>query len=255
MPDERVNAADLPLRLTDDAIVEAMCQVQFSSDVAPEIIIGRLSDLATDKTRPALRRLPLADVPAPIRRQDPAFSRQPLIELRYGDGRLIRIGEGVLSAHVVGPKRYPGWDTFRGQIHEVFGPLFDRVPDVKVSGASLRYINAIVSSRHFVQNAHELNISVAVAGERVTSPMNLNVQEQPDSSHVVTTRVAHPVFVQGEIPQGTAVIVDVEVSTVAGYATGDRTTLYNWISDAHALEKKAFFRLIPRDVVNKLTGD
>ena len=109
----------LPTKLKADAIVEALCQVQFVSDDLPEVIIGRATDFWV-KSGYVAERLPIADIPAPIRQADPNLRFQPTIQLREKQGpNLIQIGEQAISFHVAGEKKYPGWDTFREQLKEV----------------------------------------------------------------------------------------------------------------------------------------
>lgn len=241
-----------PTRLRDDAIVEAVCQVHFaSSKELPEVVLGRL----TDYGHPGefqLTRLPAAEVPPMIRRTDLNFKFQPLLELRAAQGRIVRIGENVLSVHLAGVGMYPGWGVYRPELERTLSHLFAKVSDVEILNVTLRYINAIVPSRHHIGDVHDLQLKVVIGRESFAGPMNLNFSERHGSSHLVTTRIAHTSFVQGVLPDQTVAVVDVEVSTPPGFVTGGMTSVLAWCDDAHTLEKKAFFRLIPAEVLPKL---
>lgn len=244
----------IPTKLKDDAIIEAVCQVQFASKDLPEVIIGRLSDFP-DARLYQQKSLPIADIPAPIRRSDPNLRTQPLMQLVHPDGRLVQIGERALSAHVVGPKSYPGWVQFRAHLGVVIAQLFEKVKDVQIENVTLRYINALVKDRHHVDGLHSLNVEIVIAGAKFGGPVNLNFVDRPNDHHVVTTRIAAPSFVQGKIPDGTTVVVDVEVSTGNRLAARTLDDVLAWIETAHTLEKVAFFKLLPKDVVKLLSED
>lgn len=241
----------IPTKLKDDAIIEAVCQVQFSSPEMPEVVVGRLSDFQNGQSY-RQQPTPFANIPAPVRRADANLMLQPLLQLVSTNGRLVQIGERVMSAHVVGVKAYPGWDVFRGQLRDVANHLFEKVGTVKIDNISLRYINALVAARHKIRSPHELKVSVEVAGTKFGGPINLNFVDLTNTNYIVTTRVADVSFVQGAIPGGTSVVVDVEVSTPAGFKAGTLGDVMDWIEAAHTLEKKAFFKLLPTEIVNEL---
>jgi uncharacterized protein (TIGR04255 family) len=243
----------IPAKLKDDSIVEAVCQVQFSAAELPEVLVGRLSDFHDAKAY-QLRRLPLADIPAPVRRADPNLRLQPLLQMVHADGRLLQIGERVLSVHVVGARKYPGWESFRAQITDMVEQLFGKVPDVSIEGLSLRYINALVKERHKVERPQGLNLRVEVAGTGFDGPINLAFLEKVPLGHEVTTRIADITFVQGVLPPGTAAIVDVEV-VASGVKAKTKPEVLDWIEAAHTIEKKAFFKLLPQNVVNELVEE
>lgn len=246
----------VPKRLRDDAIIETVLQVQFANSrqsVVPEVVLGRLSDFGTGFSTV---RLPQADLPAALRRSNPQFSHLPLMELRRDPGRVMRIGENVLSWHVLGVKAYPGWEDFSQELKAAVAHLFDKVEGVEISNVSLRYINALVRDRHFISGVHDLVLRVDVGRTQFLGPLNLNLGEQPEEGrYLVTTRVADPSFVQGTLPPGSVAIVDVEVSTLPGFRARTAEEVLGWVEDAHMQEKRAFFRLIPEHAQAQLTED
>ena len=242
----------LPTKLKDDFIIEALCQIQFVSDDLPEVIIGRTADFWV-KSGYVAERLPIADIPAPIRQADPNLRFQPTIQLREKQGpNLIRIGEQAISFHVAGEKKYPGWDKFRAQLNEVVAGLFSNLTNISVNKIGLRYINAIVQDRHFIKDIHELEFEVSVGGKQLTGPVNLNFNVSEGATHIITTRLAHGSFVQGTLPAKTSAVIDVEVSMANEFSVKNASDVMNWIEKAHTFEKTAFFALIPKKVQQKL---
>lgn len=226
--------------------------MQFVSDDLPEVIIGRATDYWV-KYGYIAERLPIADIPAPIRQADPNLRFQPTIQLREKQGsNLIRIGEQAISFHVAGEKKYPGWDKFRAQLNSVAEGLFTNMTNATVNKIGLRYINAIVQDRHFISDIHELEFEVSVGGKKLTGPVNLNFNVLEGAAHVVTTRLAHSSFVQGTLPAKTSAVIDVEVSTANDFLVKNALDVMSWIDKAHLFEKTAFFALIPNTVQQQL---
>lgn len=244
----------VPKKLRDDAIIEAVCLLQFQTQELPEVIIGRLTD-GSQWAGFTPSRLPLADVPAPIRTSDPNLKFQPIFELKNPDGsRIVRIGETVISYHVVGVKNYSGWDKFSGELHDAFKTLFEKLQKPEVKRISFRYINALEEHRHHISDVQQLSIDVLVKNKKLDGPINLNFIEY-DPLRITTTRIAHPNFVVspgGALPKGTKVIIDIEVTTPDQFSATDLIEVMKWIDVSHTFEKNAFFRLIPVEITEKL---
>ena len=242
----------LPSKLKDDAIVEALCQIQFVSDDLAEVVVGRATDF-WGKQGYIPERLPIADIPAPIRKADPNLRFQPTIQLRGAhNSSMIRIGEQAISFHIAGEKQYPGWESFSEQLKGVINGLFSNMTKFSVNRISLRYINAIVQNRHFIGDIHDLEFEVSVGGKKLSCPVNLNFNMTKGDAHIVTTRLAHGSFVQGTLPAKTSAVIDVEVTTMNGFSSKNSDDVMGWIEKAHSFEKEAFFALIPDAVQQKL---
>ena len=247
-------AGVIPKKLKDDAIVEAVCQVQFTSADPPQVIIGRLSDFGDAGSYEAMPT-PFADMPQTVRDAAANFRHLPVLQLTRSDGMLVQLGERVVSAHVVGANKYPGWEIFKAHLAAAVGQPFDKAKDPVIGTVTLRYINALVPSRHFVGGPHELNVAVTIEGKKFDGEMNLNFIEKPNDRFTVTTRIADTNFVQGTIPEDTSVVVDVEVSSGPAFHPKSKAEVLDWIEEAHTIEKQTFFRLLPPDAVAKLRED
>ena len=106
---------DLPLRISPDAILEAIIEVRFELQTLPEIFLGQvLGSSALQGLRPI--RLPQADIPASARESDVSFRYQPSYQLE-GAGELVRVGSNMLSIHGLPP--YRGWESFRPPAMEI----------------------------------------------------------------------------------------------------------------------------------------
>jgi uncharacterized protein (TIGR04255 family) len=243
------DTADLPTRLRDDAVIEALCEFRFSVKDLPEIVAGRLADFPAWASYKK-ERLPAASLPEQVRVVQPELRFQPTLALTAPDAsRTVRIGDSVLSLHV-SPK-YCGWGVWRDEIGQVVQFVFNRLPGVIVTRIGLRYINALHLDRHLVRGLQDLNLSISLSGQAVTEGVNVNLVESLGEAEAMT-RIATRSMVEGNISPAATAIVDVDVYTPKGHAAESAEQTFSWIERAHLIEKSLFFRLIPRHILDKI---
>ncbi len=242
-------SVDLPKKLKEDAIVEALLEVRFESDDIGEIVIGRLNDFSLWNDFQS-QRLPHADIPEVIRESDPNLRYSSIIE-RRGDNTAVRIGPRSISFHAYAP--YIGWDELSRKLEAVVSELFAKLKNLRILRLGLRYINLIEKSRHKVNAISSLELSLEVANKKVVDGLNISFQHQVSDQHIVMTRVASPQFIMAaNLPEDVSSVIDVDVFTPGGYSGTDLGSVSEWISNAHVFEKAAFFQLLPKDLVEEL---
>jgi len=246
--------AALPKRLRKDAIVEALLEIRFKGTDVPEVTIGRLvADITSSMQVGAkVERLPLADLPAQIRRADPNLAYQPILQLwSENRTRVAKIGEQVLSWHALQP--YPGWNAFKSELGRVIEGLAKAVANPDVTRLGFRYINALRGSDHGINALQDLNLAVAVGGATLVVPLNINYRQMIGDHHVLT-RVATPEFVEaGPVPiGGFAVMIDIDVSTEGAKGLPTVDNALTWTETAHDAIKAEFFRLLKPETLENL---
>jgi uncharacterized protein (TIGR04255 family) len=227
---------EIPQRLRKDAIVEALFELRFASREFPEVLVGKLVSALGDGM--AIERLPMADLPPPMRKADPNFAFLPTLQLKK-ENRLIRLGDQVVSWHVLPP--YPGWENW---IKEV-SPTVDAACAILRTGfptrLGLRYINILNKTDHHVSGIAAMNLSIEVNG-RSLSDVNLNYKVVRRGQSV-TVKIASPEFVQGP-PRGFSLVIDIDVNTEgSGGPPAGWEGVQKWIEDAHTTLKEEFFTL------------
>ena len=241
-----------PAKLNPDAIAEAICEVRFECEESkslPELVVGKLAAFRNWEQFAKIR-LPISDIPAPIRAQDPNLRNQPSLELRQAQNlRLAKIGPNVLSYHRLAP--YPGWDDFKNEIEETIKFLFASFNDFECTRIGFRYVN-LFTDKHGVSGVGELNYSVNVAGEPLSGPQNLNYNRSQSEDHIVQVRIASPEFVSGPDLTEVRAVVDLDVFTPGQFETHNADTAVRWIEEAHNFEKEEFFRLFTEEMRKRL---
>ncbi len=225
--------------------------MRFETPELPEITVGRLSD-ADFWSEFHQSRLPVADIPQPIRDLDPALRYQPVIELSRNDGlRAAKIGGKVLSYHVT--QTYPGWDIFRSEVADVVAHIVNKMRRLQFIRLGLRYINVFVPEKHGAVAIEDTNLTIKLGQTSLRSPVNLNYSKNIDGS-TVGVRIATPGFVGGPLPPNFSLLCDIDVYTAEGFSTSDIDLVLRWIDRAHEVEKLEFFRLLPPKIVSRLTA-
>jgi uncharacterized protein (TIGR04255 family) len=239
---------DLPRKLKKDAVAEALLEVRFDSTELGELVIGKLASHEMWKSFPGIR-LPLADIPAPIRQADLNLAYQPVLERRNPDTtRIVKIGDRVLSYHALPP--YPGWDALEPELHQVMEFVFTAVEGFAAKRFGFRYIN-VLTPEHSVHGAKALNFNVAVAGAPLDAPLNLNYLRIRREQHHTIVRIASKEFVQNPAVNLSA-LVDIDVFTPAGFSSTDMNQAKEWLSDAHEFLREEFFGLLTEKLKEKL---
>lgn len=241
---------ELPKKLKNDAIVEALLELRFESKGTPEVFFGRFIDHQNwrDWTE---RKLPAYNLPAQIRSFDPNFQFAPVIELVDEQNKtILRIGPSVVSYHRQAP--YVGWEKFKPELDKFAATLFETAKDAVVRRIGLRYLNALQPNVHGIRGLTNLDLAITVSGDSVSDEANLNFAMQLERDSTCIVRIATPQFLQGPKPEGTSVFVDVDVFTKEGFQTRDKNAVNAWVEFAHTQEKAHFFGLFKQETIDRL---
>jgi len=243
--------AALPAKLKDDAIVEALVEIQFDSDDIGEIVIGRLSDSELWNGYSA-QRLSASNIPENIRDNDPALRFQPIIERRSQDSKSnVRIGSHVLSYHVYAP--YPGWPEFKSRLESIIETLFNLTNNLRVTRLGLRYINYLDMEKHHIGSLKDLTLNIQRKEDSIVSGFNLAYIDVPSTQHHVLTRIATPDFIDvNSRPKDIVGAVDIDVFTTKDFVSDNALAVKQWLTKAHDIEKDAFFCLFEQKTLDQL---
>jgi len=248
--------ANLPAKLTHDAILEAVLDIRFEHDPkrVSEIFFGKLA-LKQEWQSFEHIRSPVADLPESIRRTHADFRYQSSIQLISPDGRIaVQVGPQVFVYSRRG--HYPGWDeAFWPELMSSIDHLFQVVPKLSISRLGLRYINALRSDVHGIKGINDLDLNLMVAGEEVNDHLNINYTTVMGEHYETMTRVTSVDLAQGQIPENTTVIVDIDVYTTPGFEAHSAEAVKLWATEAHMREKQSFFSILGTAAIERLRAD
>lgn len=243
---------ELPHKLKKDALVEVLFEVRFSTAALSEVYVGKLiAALSGIEPGMLVERLPMADLPAPLRKADPNLAYQPTIQIKNKDGkRVARIGEMVASWHALAA--YPGWDVFSKEIAKFTEAVAGAVEGIAVDRLGLRYLNFLNPQDHNVRGLPDLTIDVTIGETVLDAPLNVQYQ-RTRNGQIFGVRVATPEYVQ---PGRTdfSLLVDLEI-----YSDGNEKLSLDgvlpWVETAHTSIKDQFFTLLKEEVLQSLVEE
>src|SRR6266480_1902649 len=104
----------LPIKIDPCPIVEAILEIRFVTSESWATLPGLLFTRIRERY-PEQKNLPLAQIPEEMRRHEPTFTYQPLIQFLSHSDFLIQFGPRVVSL-VAKSKEYTGWSALESEM-------------------------------------------------------------------------------------------------------------------------------------------
>ena len=242
----------LPTRLEKEPLVNAICELRMDealplADILPGILFHKLED-----PQPTIKRLPAAEIPQPVRANDPSLPYAPTQRLEWGN-YVIDVGDRCVIISCKLP--YPGWPKFKIKILEIV----DLIADVNVAGKverfSIKYINLIQASSLAEQVAKiDLKLHIGNLKRVDDSHINMKVHYVEGSAlHILTVITgANASMPDGREALGVVIDIDsiqnVEPIPFNGFAQGlaDRLEALRQSNKAH------FFGCLKKETIDEM---
>lgn len=239
----------LPKRLKKEPLIEVVWQVQFEAeqgigDVLPGVLFTELK-----KSHPTLqlRRLPSADIPAPIAQIDPNLRFAPKMLMEDPSGSLIwQVGDRVVTLNCRKP--YVGWDRFKEAVRALTQLVESSGLIPNPQRHSLRYIDLLQAE--LAADLAPLRLALQLGDHPIKDRVQMRLEiTDADCLHVVQIATAVQVNLPGE--QATGTIIDLE--TLPSSAPGDWDALRAQLDALHERSKELFFRqILTEETIQKL---
>lgn len=196
----------LPRTLEREPLVDAVFEVRMGespqlAELLPGALFGQLSP------RPTIHRLPAAEIPQPIREQDPNLAYSPIIRL---DLERFTISLGDRNMVIACKLPYPKWPAFKDAILSIVS----KVAQIGITGPverySVKYVN-LIQAPTLAEQIAKINMAVRV-GEVEARADHLSVQvhrKEGDTLHIMSVVTG----ARGKLPEGKTVfgaVVDVD---------------------------------------------
>lgn len=149
----------LPIKIDPCPIVEASLEIRFVTSESWRTLPGLLFAHIRDRY-PEQKDLPLAQLPEEIRRREPAFTYQPLVQFLSRDF-LVQFGPRVVSL-VTKPNAYPGWAAVEKEMVWLLGQLKKIGFIAEGERLAARYVNFFEFDVF-----DKLNLDVVTGGQRL----------------------------------------------------------------------------------------
>lgn len=171
---------NLPVELEREPLIDALFEVRVDlwsgsptswADIIPGFLVHDLGDGAS------MIRLPAADLPFPVRKQDPNLQYAPLQRIDWGD-YFISIGDRNVVVSCKLP--YPKWPKFKAAILDILTRIAKLDPQGSVERYSLKYVN-LIQETDFASQIEKVRMSVSLGDLQVRDQhISLQVHEKTD---------------------------------------------------------------------------
>ena len=175
-------SSKLSKKLQDKPLVDAVFEIRFQeSGPTADVLSGSLYKELGGTAK--LVRLPIADVPKPIRDVDPKLRYLPVVQLDWEQFG-IAIGDRSLNINCKLP--YIGWNNFKQGILEII----DIVKEVGVIGLverySVKYVN-LIQAQKISQQVKKKRITIKIGNDTIIDKnMSIRVeQRENDILHIL----------------------------------------------------------------------
>lgn len=229
-------------------ISEAIIEVRFNTTYDEAAVFGVIYNKLIPEFTKTLD-LPVLQLPASLRKNDPALLFQPYYRLERKDNpnALIQIGPRVFSVILTGD--YPGWGVYIKQALYGLQKLEESGVVTEINRFGLRYLN-------FIDDNVLLKSHLAIKLEdKSFNSFNTQLRiEIPDGVFVSALAINNSVAIQNQknptnIKLGSLVDIDTFVNKPLPNFFAEKT---KWLEEGHATEKKLFFSLLNDEYVKTL---
>jgi len=236
-----------PKKLGKEPLLEAICEVRFSSD--KESVINLLPGILYQKYKDRFNKiinLPAKNLPVNILKQDPALKYTPTIRLD-SESYLIQLGEHVVSLSCRKP--YKGWTEFKSEIEGLVEKLQETDLITNPERFSLKYIDIIPSEVNNSLSA--LNVDVRLGNHEVTTESISIRTEKEEDGFIHIIQVGSPVKAKlSSDDEYDGVMLDID--TIKKPEADFWGNFSSNLDRAHQLNKEMFFSLLTEKTLSAL---
>ena len=133
-----MDSTKIPTKLGICPLVDALLEIRFNSDLDKSVIFGYIYGLLKDAYPGRVVNLPLSQIPAQIRDNDPNLQFKPLYRIE-GESTIVQIGTDVICLSSKIP--YIGWNALSEKALDIINKLYRAGVIKRVVRLGHRYIN------------------------------------------------------------------------------------------------------------------
>ena len=197
----------LPKILEHEPLVDAVFEVRLNgtptlADILPGFLFHEL------EPKPTVKRLPAAEIPQPMRANDPGLRFAPVLRLEWGN-YFISVGDRnfVISCKLP----YPKWPNFEAAILDITGRIAKIGITGKVERYSVKYVN-LIQAPTLAEQISKIKMSITLGPVKVSADhVNLQVhRKEEDIVHILSVIIG----ARGKLHDGKEVsgaVVDIDL--------------------------------------------
>ena len=240
----------LPKILEREPLVDAIFEVRLSgtsplADVLPGFLLHEYDP------KPKISRLPAAELPFPVRSNDPNLRFSPVLRL---DLERFQILVGDQSFAISCKLPYPKWPNFKSAIIDLATRVARAGIEGRVDRYSIKYVNLIEAS-NYAEQLKKIRVSVHL-GEIEVSTDHISLQvhhKEDDVIHIMSVVTgAHAKKPDGREIVGVVVDIDSIRSVDHSDFVSFSSSLELGLEDLRQANKAKFFSCLERATIKEL---
>ena len=201
--------------------------------------------------KPEISRLPFAELPQPVRANDPNLRYAPLQRLDW-DKFVIAVGDSNLAVGCKLP--YPKWSAFKGAILKIMGIISNAEIEAAVERISVKYVD-LIEAETLAEQIGKIDLSVKLGTQNVRDDqIHLRVESaEDDIVHVYTVTTGVSVNLQdGRSLTGVKVDID-SVQDVDSMQLSDFTQTFEpRLEKLKQTNKEKFFSHLRQKAIDEM---
>jgi uncharacterized protein (TIGR04255 family) len=228
----------LPKKISPCPIIDALIEIRFSTELHPSAVFGVICNNIKE-TYPKVEKLPILQIPEPIREKDPSLKFKPYFKAS-NDTFIVQIGPDVFT--VSSFPEYVGWDKFSTEIFSIIKMVKNLNIITKVHRLGIRYIN------FFPKDIFDsINLEILFKSEKLASAKTHIRTEFSDDQFKSTLQVINDFDHNSE--HGSVIDIDTFKDSNLNALLDSFETIIN---NGHQSEKELFFSLLKDSFLNSL---
>lgn len=234
---------ELPIKITPCPIIESNIEVRFNTLLPGDAIIGMVySVFQPIYSNCRLEQLPIMQIPADLRRQDPNLKDKPT-HILHTDKFNAHIGPSVFILGI--PGDYPGWEDMQVVIKDFLTNIQKVNIVTSVTYVGLRFLN------FFKSNIFEkINLKIDFNGNFTAGKGTIFRTEFEHEHFINALQITNSVHVKNNIIDADGSLID--ITTIVKGRFNKLTDCIDHINIAHKGEKELFFSLLKKEYLESL---
>ena len=234
----------IPKRLKRNPIVDAVAEVQFTSSLPSEVILGLVYEKVKDKFGQP-KNLPIVQLPSAMREKDPILKYQACYRFDK-PGNVLLVGPHNVALSTT---PYTDWDAAKPLLSEILDK-FDKLQLFSsIERIGLRYVNFFEKLNIF----EYLTLSLEVNKRSIASrSIVLRTEDKVDGFTVITnvSNAANTV-IAGETKEGSLLDLDIIRKQPEIQKGAVPQKLLELFTEANKLADDAFFGLLKEEFLSR----
>lgn len=237
----------LPKQINPCPINQAVVEIRFDSPLPPDAIFGVVFNKLKDSYKDE-GGLPILQIPAAVRNQDPNLLFQPHYKL-VKDHYILQVGPKVISLGII-DQNYTTWERYYSEIQEVFEKVNEIGFISEVMRVGLRYINL------FIDDIWEnININVKIINDEIHSDEIFVRTLLDKGEYKVNLQTGNQLKLEDDKQiVGRASVIDID-TFIQDKKIDFFENMNSILEKSHSIEKEIFFGLLKDDFLKSLNPE